>query len=128
MRSALLEEFDLEIGAGLGALAGKTWRIGLMGFASNERNVLYCLNALEAVLDRQGAAIVTGKALPAAALGTERSGAQQAVSRRLACCHISARHFPTRVAMYAIGRMLCRPAPGRSSMLHRGATSLGIME
>jgi alanine-glyoxylate transaminase/serine-glyoxylate transaminase/serine-pyruvate transaminase len=66
VRSALLEEFDLEIGAGLGALAGKTWRIGLMGFASNERNVLYCLNALEAVLDRQGAPIVTGKALPAA--------------------------------------------------------------
>ena len=66
VRSALLEEFDLEIGAGLGALAGITWRIGLMGFASNERNVLYCLNALEAVLNRQGAPIVTGKALPAA--------------------------------------------------------------
>ena len=66
VRSALLEEFDLEIGAGLGALAGNTWRIGLMGFASNERNVLYCLNALEAVLDRQAAPIVTGKALPAA--------------------------------------------------------------
>lgn len=66
VRTALLEEFDLEIGAGLGALAGKTWRIGLMGFASNERNVVYCLNALEAILDRQGAAINTGKALPAA--------------------------------------------------------------
>ena len=48
-------EFDLEIGAGLGALAGKTWRIGLMGYASNERNVVYCLNALEAMLCRQGA-------------------------------------------------------------------------
>ena len=66
VRSALLEEFDLEIGAGLGVLAGKTWRIGLMGFASNERNVLYCLSALEAVLDRQNAPIATGKALPAA--------------------------------------------------------------
>jgi alanine-glyoxylate transaminase/serine-glyoxylate transaminase/serine-pyruvate transaminase len=66
VRTALLEEFDLEIGAGLGALAGKTWRIGLMGFASSERNVVYCLNALEAILDRQGAAINTGKALPAA--------------------------------------------------------------
>ena len=66
VRTELLEEFDLEIGAGLGALAGKTWRIGLMGFASTERNVLYCLNALEATLDRQGAAIITGKALPAA--------------------------------------------------------------
>ena len=66
LRTALLQEFDLEIGAGLGVLAGKTWRIGLMGFASNERNVVYCLNALEAVLDGQNIAINTGVALPAA--------------------------------------------------------------
>jgi alanine-glyoxylate transaminase/serine-glyoxylate transaminase/serine-pyruvate transaminase len=66
LRTALLNEFDLEIGAGLGALAGKTWRIGLMGYASNARNVAYCLNALEAILQRQGAAINTGKALAAA--------------------------------------------------------------
>ncbi len=66
VRSALLNEFDLEIGAGLGALAGKTWRIGLMGYASNERNVIRCLSALEAVLARQGAAINTGAALSAA--------------------------------------------------------------
>ena len=50
VRTALLQEFDLEIGAGLGALAGKTWRIGLMGFASNERNVVFCLAALETML------------------------------------------------------------------------------
>jgi alanine-glyoxylate transaminase/serine-glyoxylate transaminase/serine-pyruvate transaminase len=66
LRTALLQEFDLEIGAGLGVLAGKTWRIGLMGFASNERNVVYCLNSLEAVLDGQNIAINTGVALPAA--------------------------------------------------------------
>lgn len=72
VRGALLGEFDLEIGAGLGALAGKTWRIGLMGFASNERNVLYCLNALEAVLAGQGAAIATGRAIPAARAVFER--------------------------------------------------------
>jgi alanine-glyoxylate transaminase/serine-glyoxylate transaminase/serine-pyruvate transaminase len=66
LRTALLNEFDLEIGAGLGALAGKTWRIGLMGFASNARNVVYCLSALEAILLRQGAAISSGKALAAA--------------------------------------------------------------
>jgi alanine-glyoxylate transaminase/serine-glyoxylate transaminase/serine-pyruvate transaminase len=66
VRTALLNEFDLEIGAGLGALAGKTWRIGLMGFASNERNVTYCLTALEAVLTRQGATIRKGMALDAA--------------------------------------------------------------
>ncbi|MDX1732776.1 MAG: alanine--glyoxylate aminotransferase family protein [Halioglobus sp.] len=66
VRSALLQEFDLEIGAGLGALAGKTWRIGLMGYGSSERNVIRCLNALEAVLGRQGAGISKGSALPAA--------------------------------------------------------------
>jgi alanine-glyoxylate transaminase/serine-glyoxylate transaminase/serine-pyruvate transaminase len=72
LRTTLLEEFDLEIGAGLGALAGKTWRIGLMGFASNERNVVYCLNALEAVLDGQNIAINTGVALPAARAALNR--------------------------------------------------------
>jgi alanine-glyoxylate transaminase / serine-glyoxylate transaminase / serine-pyruvate transaminase len=66
LRTALLDEFDLEIGAGLGALAGKTWRIGLMGFGSNERNVVYCLAALEAILQRQGAPIISGRALAAA--------------------------------------------------------------
>jgi alanine-glyoxylate transaminase/serine-glyoxylate transaminase/serine-pyruvate transaminase len=66
VRAALLAEFDLEIGAGLGALAGRTWRIGLMGFASNQRNVAYCLQALEAILHRQGAAVTPGRALDAA--------------------------------------------------------------
>jgi alanine-glyoxylate transaminase/serine-glyoxylate transaminase/serine-pyruvate transaminase len=50
VRSRLLNEFDLEIGAGLGALAGKVWRIGLMGHASNQKNVDFCLNSLRAVL------------------------------------------------------------------------------
>ena len=66
VRSALLQDFDLEIGAGLGALAGKTWRIGLMGFGSSERNVIRCLTALEAVLREQGASINSGAALSAA--------------------------------------------------------------
>lgn len=66
LRNALLDDFDLEIGAGLGDLAGKTWRIGLMGFGSSKRNVLYCLSALEAVLQRQDAGIRTGQALAAA--------------------------------------------------------------
>jgi alanine-glyoxylate transaminase/serine-glyoxylate transaminase/serine-pyruvate transaminase len=66
VRTALLNDYDLEIGAGLGTLAGKTWRIGLMGFASNERNVLLCLGALEDVLASQGAVINAGAAIPAA--------------------------------------------------------------
>ena len=68
LRAALLNEFDLEIGAGLGGLAGKTWRIGLMGFASNERNVVFCLSAMDTILQRQQAPIITGEALQAARL------------------------------------------------------------
>lgn len=60
VRSKLLNEYDLEIGAGLGTLAGKVWRIGLMGHASNMKNVMYCLGALEAVLMEMNAPIETG--------------------------------------------------------------------
>jgi alanine-glyoxylate transaminase/serine-glyoxylate transaminase/serine-pyruvate transaminase len=66
VRSRLLNEYSLEIGAGLGALAGKVWRIGLMGFASNQKNVLFCLGALEAVLADMGAKINQGVAVDAA--------------------------------------------------------------
>lgn len=54
VRRRLLEEFDLEIGAGLGALAGRVWRIGLMGHAARRRNVLYCLGALASCLAAEG--------------------------------------------------------------------------
>jgi|TARA_B110000879_G_scaffold155120_1_gene200530 alanine-glyoxylate transaminase/serine-glyoxylate transaminase/serine-pyruvate transaminase len=54
LRNALLTEYDLEIGSGLGSLAGKVWRIGLMGFASNQRNVLFCLSSLANVLSGLG--------------------------------------------------------------------------
>lgn len=50
VRRRLLEKFNLEIGAGLGALAGKAWRIGLMGHTSQSENVLFCLQALDTVL------------------------------------------------------------------------------
>lgn len=66
VRSALLEQYDLEIGAGLGDLAGKAWRIGLMGYASSQQNVMLCLAALETVLSAEGAAINGGTALAAA--------------------------------------------------------------
>jgi alanine-glyoxylate transaminase/serine-glyoxylate transaminase/serine-pyruvate transaminase len=66
VRSALLGEYNLEIGAGLGAMAGKIWRIGLMGFASNETNVLFCLGALDAVLSGMKAPIASGVAVEAA--------------------------------------------------------------
>lgn len=50
VRTRLLNEFNLEIGAGLGGLAGKVWRIGLMGHASTQKNVDFCLNSLRAVI------------------------------------------------------------------------------
>jgi len=49
-RVRLLNEFNLEIGAGLGVLAGKIWRIGLMGASARRENVDICLQALRAVL------------------------------------------------------------------------------
>jgi alanine-glyoxylate transaminase/serine-glyoxylate transaminase/serine-pyruvate transaminase len=66
VRSTLLREYNLEIGAGLGAMAGKIWRIGLMGYASNETNVLFCLGALDAVLGAMNAPINSGVAVSAA--------------------------------------------------------------
>ncbi len=66
VRSALLNKYNLEIGGGLGPMAGKIWRIGLMGHASNETNVLMCLGALDAVLTDMGAKIDSGKAVGAA--------------------------------------------------------------
>lgn len=49
-RARLLAEFNLEIGAGLGALAGGIWRIGLMGASARPENVDVCLKALAGVM------------------------------------------------------------------------------
>jgi alanine-glyoxylate transaminase/serine-glyoxylate transaminase/serine-pyruvate transaminase len=63
VRSRLLNEYNLEIGAGLGDLAGKVWRIGLMGYGSRAENVLLCIGALGAVLTDLGVAVDTGTAV-----------------------------------------------------------------
>ncbi|WDD97646.1 pyridoxal-phosphate-dependent aminotransferase family protein [Thalassomonas actiniarum] len=52
VRSYLLNEYNLEIGAGLGDFAGSAWRIGLMGYAARSENVALCLSALEDALGR----------------------------------------------------------------------------
>ena len=65
VRGRLLHEYNLEIGAGLGTLAGKVWRIGLMGHSSRKENILLCVSALESVLGDMGAGINRGAALPA---------------------------------------------------------------
>jgi alanine-glyoxylate transaminase / serine-glyoxylate transaminase / serine-pyruvate transaminase len=66
LRKTLLNDYHLEIGAGLGALAGKVWRIGLMGYASNPVNVRLCLAALENTLQQQGLKLDGGAAVAAA--------------------------------------------------------------
>jgi len=60
VRKMLLEAFGLEIGGGLGGLAGKVWRVGLMGHASTQRNVFLFLQALESALKSQGIAVKPG--------------------------------------------------------------------
>jgi alanine-glyoxylate transaminase/serine-glyoxylate transaminase/serine-pyruvate transaminase len=53
-RKRLLDEYSIEIGAGLGPLAGKIWRVGLMGASSAPRLIVLLLGALESVLAQQG--------------------------------------------------------------------------
>jgi alanine-glyoxylate transaminase/serine-glyoxylate transaminase/serine-pyruvate transaminase len=50
VRKRLLEDFNIEIGAGLGPLAGKIWRVGLMGASSSPRLIVLLLGALERCL------------------------------------------------------------------------------
>ena len=66
VRSILLNRYNLEIGAGLGTLAGKVWRFGLMGHSATAKNVIFCLAALEAVLTELEASIQHGVAVQAA--------------------------------------------------------------
>jgi len=66
VRATLLRNFGIEIGGGLGPLAGKVWRIGLMGHACCARNVFLCLSALATVLKAEGVKLRPG-ALDAAA-------------------------------------------------------------
>ena len=50
VRSSLINKYNIEIGAGLGILSGKIWRIGLMGHTSRKENIELCLAALKETL------------------------------------------------------------------------------
>ena len=65
VRGRLLKEYNLELGAGLGALAGKVWRVGLMGHRARAENILLCVSALKTILSDLKAPINTGVALAA---------------------------------------------------------------
>ena len=71
VRGRLLQEYGLEIGAGLGEFAGKVWRIGLMGHSSRTANILLCVGGLGNILSSLGVPVDTGAAL---------SGIQSALS------------------------------------------------
>jgi len=66
VRRSLLNNFVIEIGGGLGDLAGKIWRVGLMGQSSRKKNVFLFLSALESALKAQGVKTTPGAALEAA--------------------------------------------------------------
>jgi len=66
VRKRLLNDFGIEIGGGLGPMKSKTWRIGLMGHAARQRNVLYFLAALERCLADAGLNVTPGSSIAAA--------------------------------------------------------------
>jgi (S)-ureidoglycine-glyoxylate aminotransferase len=66
VRSLLLQDFGIEIGAAFGPLQGRVWRIGTLGCSATRQNVLLCLAALEAVLRREGWKFVAGAGADAA--------------------------------------------------------------
>ncbi|MBI4201082.1 MAG: alanine--glyoxylate aminotransferase family protein [Chloroflexi bacterium] len=66
VRSTLLRQYNIEIGGGLGPVAGKIWRIGLMGENSKASNVLTFLSALEQLLPQEGFEVASGAGVAAA--------------------------------------------------------------
>ena len=66
VRRDLRERFDIEIGAGMGPLAGKVWRVGLMGAGSAPSSILLLLGALEHILRQMGHPVQPGAGTAAA--------------------------------------------------------------
>ena len=71
VRAALLQNFGIEIGGGLGNFAGKAWRVGLMGHACRRKNVILFLSALQSILKAEGVAVKAGALEAAAAVYDE---------------------------------------------------------
>ncbi len=67
VRSRLLNDYNIEIGGGLGRYKGKAWRIGLMGYSCSRENVILLLAALEVILSDLGSKIDKGAGISEAA-------------------------------------------------------------
>jgi len=72
VRQSLLDEWNIEIGGGLGPLKGQIWRIGLMGYSSSAENVLLLLSALEKQLIAEGYSVQPGVGVAAAIKSMEK--------------------------------------------------------
>jgi alanine-glyoxylate transaminase/serine-glyoxylate transaminase/serine-pyruvate transaminase len=66
VRRRLLDDFSIEVGAGLGPLKGKIWRVGLMGETSRRENVRAFLKALGKILNESGHRVDADAAVVAA--------------------------------------------------------------
>ena len=66
VRNSLLNDYHIEVGGGLGELAGKIWRIGLMGLNSNQNNIILLISAINEILARKGLPIKSGAGVAAA--------------------------------------------------------------
>jgi alanine-glyoxylate transaminase/serine-glyoxylate transaminase/serine-pyruvate transaminase len=82
VRKRLLNDFNLEIGAGLGPFAGKIWRIGIMGYSCKAENVMLCLSALGSVLDDMGYPMQVGEAEAAAHQAYAQMHAKAALQKK----------------------------------------------
>jgi alanine-glyoxylate transaminase/serine-glyoxylate transaminase/serine-pyruvate transaminase len=74
VRQQLLDEFNIEIAGGFGPVKGKIWRVGLMGYSSQNTNVLLFLAALEKVLLDQGTRVPAGAGVAAAIRSFQQTG------------------------------------------------------
>ena len=82
VRRRLLDEFNLEIGAGLGPLKGEIWRFGLMGYSCGPENVMLCLAALGSVLSDLELPVHVGEAEAAAHGAYARMHAEYAAGQK----------------------------------------------
>ena len=81
VRNQLLDEFNIEIAGGFGAVKGKIWRVGLMGYCSQKANVLLFLAAFEKTLLDQGFRVPSGAGVGAAVRNYMHAETAATVSR-----------------------------------------------